>query len=91
MHCAVEKSTNFGKAQPENHAKAQTTHSLPSRSDSWLTKQNTYWPDMTVVPPTNSKADSKRGKSTDNFVGSPEQIQHDKQASKLQRTGNKTF
>ena len=34
MLCAVEKSTNFGKAQPANHAKAQTTHSLLSRSDS---------------------------------------------------------
>ena len=34
MQCTVEKSTNFGKAQPANHAKAQTTHPLPSRSDS---------------------------------------------------------
>ena len=35
---------------------------------------------MTTVPPTNSKADSKTGKSTHNFVGSPEQIQLNKQA-----------
>ena len=39
-----------------------------------------HWPDMTTVPTTNSKADSKTGKSTDTFVGSPEQIQPDKQA-----------
>ena len=28
MHCPVEKSTNFDKVQPANHAKAQTTHPL---------------------------------------------------------------
>ena len=82
MHSTIEKSENFHRAQPANHAKAQTTHPLLSRSDSWLPKQNMHWPDMTTVPPINSKADSKTGKSTDNFVGSPEQIQHDKQALK---------
>ena len=80
MPCTVEKSTNFGKAQPANHAKAQTTHSLLSRSNSWLPKQNTHQPDMTTVPPINSREDSKRGRCTDNFLGSPEQIQHNKQA-----------
>ena len=75
VYCGVEESTNFGKAQPANHAKAQTTHPLPSRSDS-----QTHQPDMTTVPPTNSEVDSKIGKSTDNFMGSPEQIQHDMQA-----------
>ena len=35
-----------------------------------------HQPDMTTVPPTSSKVDSRRGKSTDNFVGSPGQIQH---------------
>ena len=34
---------------------------------------------MTIVHPTNSKVDSNTGKSTNNFVGSPEQIQHYKQ------------
>ena len=82
MHCVVEKPTNFGKVQPAKNAKAQTTHPLPGRSDSWLSKQHMHWPDMTTVPPTNSKADPKTGKSTDNFMGSPEQIQHNKQASK---------
>ena len=80
MHGTVEKSTNFGSTQPTNHAKAEPTQHLPSRSDSQLPKQNTHQPDMTTVPPTNSKADYKTGKSTDNFVGSPEHIQHDIQA-----------
>ena len=46
---------------------------------------------MTTVPPTNSKVNFKTGKSTGNFVGSPEQIQHDKQASKMQGMANKAF
>ena len=68
MHCTVEKFTNFGKAKPANHAKAWNTHPLPSRSDSWLPKQNIHQPDMNTIPPTNSKADSKTGKSNNNFV-----------------------
>ena len=51
---------------------------FPSRSDSQLPKQNRHLPDMTTVPPTNKKVDSKTGKSTDNLEGSPAQIQHDK-------------
>ena len=42
MHFAVEKSTKFGKAQPANHAKDQTTYLLPSKSDSQLPKQNMH-------------------------------------------------
>ena len=44
---------------------------------------------MTTVPTTNSEADSKTGKSTDNFVGSSEQIQYNKQALKNAKTGNR--
>ena len=42
VHCPVEKSTIFGKAQSANNAKAQTTHPLLSTSDSQLPKQNTH-------------------------------------------------
>ena len=34
---------------------------------------------MITVPPTNSTVGPKTGKSTDNLVGSPVQIQHDKE------------
>ena len=42
VYCAVEKSTNFGKAQPAYHDKDQTTLPLPSRSDSIHPKQNMH-------------------------------------------------
>ena len=37
---------------------------------------------MTIVPPINSNAISKTGKSIGNFVGSPKQIQHNKHTLK---------
>ena len=42
VHCSVEKSTNFGEAQPANHAKALTTHPVFGMSDSLLPKQNAH-------------------------------------------------